>query len=313
MKCCLVMNTVQKLKLILKMSGLTQDRLAQRLDVTFAALNRWLNGKAVPRKNSLAKIDDLYREYTGQKEIPQGQLEAKIELILAKKSKYKNVVKEIVGRPDLYEQFQLLLTYNSNSIEGSTLTEQETAAVIFHNSALPDKSFVEQLEAKNHQTALQYIFKQFDKKSVSISEDLILKLHSILMNGIHDDAGFYRRHGVRIVGANVPTANYLKLTELMADLVKQINKKTGNIIGQVSRTHSDFEKIHPFSDGNGRVGRLIMTYMLLRANIPPAIISQKKKRFYYLYLNKAQTDNRLDLLTDYICDAILDSYQIIEK
>ena len=139
--------------------------------------------------------------------------------------KYQNPFALITFRKDIYDQFVLSLTYHTNSIEGSTLTEQETAAVIFHDSALPDKSLVEQIEAKNHQTALQYIFRKIIKRGLKLDEELILKLHAILMNGIRDDAGLYRRHAVRIVGANVPTANYLRIPELMAGLIKKINNK----------------------------------------------------------------------------------------
>ena len=89
------------------------------------------------------------------------------------------------------------LTYNSNSIEGSTLTENETADILFRNKNIKNKSLIENLEAKNHQAALEYLFREI-KLNFKINENFILKLHSMLMNGIRDDAGMYRRHG----GAN---------------------------------------------------------------------------------------------------------------
>ena len=204
------------------------------------------------------------------------------------------------------------LTYNSNRIEGSTLSEGETAAIMFQNAALPDKALVEQLEVKNHQAALQFLF-QYLVENKPLSEELVLKLHGILMNAIKPDAGNYRYHGVRIMGTDVPTANYLKIPELMKELVKDINKKTDNIIGHIADVHSRFEKIHPFSDGNGRIGRLIIHAMSLSNNLAPVVILQEKRRLYTTYLNKAQTRNDLSLLEDFISDAILEGYRILER
>lgn len=306
------MDIKDQLKLIQKLSGLTQAELAGRLGVTFAAYNRWANGKAKPRGKAQIKIDELYREYTGQKEIPNDALFAKKQAILDKRKDHKAVLKTILANPDIRDQFMLSLTYHSNSIEGSSLTEGDTAAILFQNASLPNKSLTEQLEAKNHQTALTYLFDYISSKK-KLSEDFILKLHSILMNSIRDDAGFYRRHGVRIVGTYVPTANFLKVPDLMEQLVKDINKKPKDLIGQVARIHSRFEKIHPFSDGNGRIGRLLMAAMLLEDNLPPAVIKQERRRLYMTYLNKAQMKDDPSNLTDFVCDAILDGYRILER
>jgi Fic family protein len=77
--------------------------------------------------------------------------------------------------------------------------------------------------------------------------------------------------------------------------------------------HSRFEQIHPFSDGNGRVGRLILDAMILRENLPPAVIRQEKRRFYILYLNKSQLQGDFSLLEDFVCDGILDGFDILER
>ena len=304
------MNYKEQIQLIQKVTGLTQEELALKLDVTFAALNRWMNDKAVPRELVKKKINDLYLELTGQKEIAKDISSAKRQFIENKK--HKNILKEIITNPDIKDQFTLSLTYNSNSIEGSTLSENETAAILFHKKSLPSKSLTEHLEAKNHQTALEYLFNHLLKKE-HIDENLILKLHSILMNGIHSDAGFYRRHGVRIIGSNVPTANYVKVPALMEHLVNEINKKSKDVISHVALIHSKFEQIHPFGDGNGRVGRLIMNAMLLKENIAPAIIKQKEKYKYYASLNKAQTREDFSPLTELLTDAIIDGFKILER
>ena len=171
---------------------------------------------------------------------------------------------------------------------------------------------VEQLEAKNHQTALEYLWRHLaDKKT--LNEKLILKLHSILLNGIHAEAGRYRDHPVRIVGSYVPTANHLKVPALMKQLVKTINNPTENWIAKVINIHSKFEQIHPFADGNGRTGRLLMQAMLVQHNFAPDIIKQDKKRLYYTYLQKAQLEHNSIPLQDFVCDAILDGFVIINR
>jgi len=296
----------------LKLSGLTQAELAGRLGVTFAALNRWLNSKAIPRKKAQAKIDELYKEYSGEKIIPKTLLDAKKKIVMRKKKIYPNVIKKIINNPDIRDQFYLSLTYHSNRIEGSSLSENETNAILFENAALPNKSLVEQLEAKNHQAALEYLFRHLSSKK-SIDEKLILKLHSILMNAIYSDAGIYRNHAVRIMGVFVPTANYLKIPVLMHELVRDINRKTTDIVYQISDIHSRFEKIHPFADGNGRVGRLLMSAMALKHNLAPIVVLQQKRRIYVSYLNKAQTKDDLSLLEDFVCEAILEGYRILER
>lgn len=305
------MTVQEKLTLILKLSRLTQAELALRLGVTFVALNRWINGKATPREGAQKKIEELYLEYSGEKHVPQNVLGAKKNLILQKRRAHNNTLKEITGRKDIFDQFLLSLTYHSNRIEGSTLSENETAAILFQNSALPNKSLVEQLEAKNHQTALEYAFGYIVTKK-SLHEQFVLKLHSILMNAVRADAGAWRRHGVRILGTYIPTANYAKIPALMKKLTTIINRKPKDIIEHIASTHSEFEQIHPFADGNGRIGRLLMHAMLLKTNLPPAVIRQENKQLYNTYLSKAQLKGDTTLLQDFVCDAVLEGYKILE-
>lgn len=306
-----VMTISQKLKTIQKLMGTSQTKLAEKIGVSFVALNSWLNNKSNPRKNSKEKIDNLFLEVTGQKIIPDSQLVAKKQFLARLSLKY-NVVNKILENPDIRDQFILKLTYHSNKIEGSTLTEIDTATIIFDNISVPNKSVTEHLEAKNHQTALNYLFDYINNKK-ELNEKLVLKLHSILMNGIRSDAGHYRSHAVRIVGVNLPTANYLSVPKLISELVFDINKKTDDVISLSTMIHKKFEQIHPFSDGNGRVGRLLMSAMLLKNNLAPAIINQNQKQLYYTYLYKAQTKDDLSQLENFICDGIIDGFKILER
>jgi len=306
------MNTRQKLEIIQGMLGLTQTKLAEKFGVSFVAFNSWWTGKSSPRPKMQASIDELFLEITGQKTIPFNQLTAKKQALQQKSIKYKSVINEILNNPDIRDQFILKLTYHSNSIEGSTLTEPDTAAILFDNAALPNKSLTEQLEAKNHQTALNYLFEHIAKKE-KIDEALTLKLHSILMNGVRPDAGLYRNHGVRITGVNLPTANYMSIQKLIPEVMARIAKKTTDIIALSADMHSKFEQIHPFGDGNGRVGRLLINAMLLSANFAPAIIRQEQKQLYYTYLYKAQTKDDQSQLENFLCDAVADGFKILER
>ncbi len=306
------MNTRQKLEVIQKMLGVTQTKLAEKFGVSFAAFNSWWTGKATPRPKMQASIDELFLEVTGQKAIPSDQLTAKKQAIQQKSSEHRSVVTELLNNPDIRDQFILKLTYHSNSIEGSTLTEPDTAAILFDNVALPNKSLTEQLEAKNHQTALNYLFDHIATKE-KIDEALVLKLHSILMNGVRSDAGAYRSHGVRITGVNLPTANYLSVPKLIPEVMIRSAEKTKDVIALSAGVHSKFEQIHPFSDGNGRVGRLLMNAMLLSANIAPAIIRQEQKQLYYTYLYKAQTTDDQSQLEDFLCEAVMDGFKILDR
>lgn len=306
------MTIQQKLKIIQKTLGITQTKLAERLGVSFVALNSWWTNKSIPRPKMQAAIDELFLEITGQKIIPADQLIAKKQILYQESLKCKSVIKEILANPDIRDQFILKLTYHSNRIEGSSLSEPDTAAILFDNAALPNKSLNEQLEAKNHQTCLNYLF-DYILKNGKINEKLILKLHSILMNGILPDAGLYRYHAVRIVGINLPTANYLKLPEFMPRVLSEAAKKVKDIIALSAKIHSQFEQIHPFSDGNGRIGRLLMNAMLLKANFAPAIIRQEQKQLYYTYLYKAQTKNDQSQLENFLCDAVVDGFKILKR
>lgn len=306
------MDTRQKLEIIQKMLGLTQTKLAERFGVSFAAFNSWWTGKSNPRAKMQASIDELFLEVTGQKTIPSDQLTAKKQVLQQKSGEHKSIINEILANPDIRDQFILKLTYHSNSIEGSTLTEPDTAAILFDNVALPNKSLTEQLEAKNHQTALNYLFDHIAKKE-KVDETLVLKLHSILMNGIRSDAGVYRNHGVRITGVNLPTANYISVPKLIPEVMARITEKTKDIISLSTGVHSKFEQIHPFGDGNGRVGRLLMNAMLLSANFAPAIIRQEQKQLYYTYLYKAQTKEDQSQLEDFLCEAIIDGFKILDR
>ncbi|MFA6388785.1 MAG: Fic family protein [Patescibacteria group bacterium] len=310
------MTTQQKLVRLLKITGKTQTELALMLQVSFVTFNSWVNGKSAPRKGALEKIDLLYQEYTGVTVVTDSELAKKKQRILDYKKQFPNPLKYIISRPDIYDTFVLELTYHTNSIEGSTFTEPEVRAVIFDGVTIPDKSVIEHQEAKNHQAALGNLMRWLTehKQPKQITEDYIKKLHTILMNGIRTDAGNYRRQAVRIIDSNVPTANYLRVNDRMQDLMHSIHTVTAeHIITDITKIHAQFEQIHPFSDGNGRVGRLLLHALALQHGLPPVLIKQEKKQAYYTYLQKAQLEEQYIFLESFIYDAVLESYALLEK
>jgi len=306
------MDIIDKLKVIKKALGVTQTQLAMKLGVSFVSFNNWWNGKVIPHQKKQKAIDGLFLEVTGQKNIPESVLLDKKKNIKLRAGKHKKLLLEILKNKDIKDQFVLTLTYHTNSIEGSTLTEPDTSAILFDNIALSNKSLIEQLEVKNHQAALEYVF-EYISNNGKINEALVLKLHSILMNGIQSDAGRYRNHGVRIVGVNLVTANHLKIHELINKLISKYSRNNKDVIASASLVHSEFEKIHPFSDGNGRVGRLLMNAMLLKLNFAPAIIRQERKQLYYTYLFKSQVKGDLSQLESFLYNAVDEGFNILER
>lgn len=312
------MNYSDKLKTILSITGKTQQSLASELGVTFASLSRWLNQGILPRQKIKEKIDILLENETGIQTayISKNKYNTffiKEESI--KKYDFKNPIVYIIkNNPDIRDQLILLITYNSNKIEGSTLSEVQTAGIIFHNTAFKNKTLIEHLEAKNHQTALLYTLSHLEEDK-KIDEKFILRVHQILMNGIRSDAGMYRNHNVRIVGSFVPTANHVKISELMKNLVKKIDRKTDrlNRIKFFARTHAEFEQIHPFSDGNGRVGRILLSALLMQNNFAPAIIVEKKRMQYYKALNTAQLKEKYELIEEFVLDAVILGFRVIDR
>ena len=155
------------------------------------------------------------------------------------------------------------LTYTSNHIEGNTLTREETALSVEEGLTSGSKSIKDYLEAKNHAEAFDYIVSLTNQEKINY-EDIILKIHSLILNGIDDNnRGRYRNVRVRIAGTDVVLPNPLKVPDLMRGFAEKLDKKPDSLL-KAFEAHYKLVEIHPFIDGNGRTARLLMNLILIR-------------------------------------------------
>jgi Fic family protein/DNA-binding XRE family transcriptional regulator len=303
------MNYQEQLTSILKASGWSQEQLARALDVSFPTLNSWINGRSVPRAKAVARIQILYTDTVGVTDIDQDAL----TYTKREAAKLRMTAKELLGDTKMLDKLTLHLTYHTNTIEGSTMTLSDVEEVIFEHKVLTNRTAIEQTEARNHQAALYWLIEQLAERDnmLTIDEELILGLHLRLMNGIIGDAGRYRSHAVRIMGANVPLANYLKVPELVAQLTYTVQESDSDIVAVLAKIHATFEKIHPFSDGNGRTGRLIMLAQALKAGYLPPLVAKERKHAYYKYLEAAQLRETYSPLELFVAESMIYTNELL--
>lgn len=288
------------LQTILRATGKSQTALAHEMGVTHATLNRWLREKTKPHPQTISRIEALYRRSAFYADLEKSFDVSKWDSRFSALKKENNSAL-LLRRKDVYDDSLLKLTYHSNRIEGSTLSLRETQGILFDNQVIPKHSLSEHLEVSNHRLAFQEIIGGIQDKT-PITVDFVLHLHQILMNGILADAGQFRCHPVRIVGARVVPPNYLKVPEKMADLCAQM-EATDDPLG-IMIQHAGFEAVHPFADGNGRIGRLLLNYQLLRNGYPLLIVRSERKRIYYDVLEKAQIDRIYEPLIGFMYEEL---------
>lgn len=179
----------------------------------------------------------------------------------------------------LNEEFLIEYTYNSNAIEGNTLTLRETDMVL-RGLTVDQKSLKEHLEVIGHKEAFDYV-KQLVSENKQINEKVIKDIHYLVLANKREDRGVYRRVPVRIMGAtHEPPQPYL-IASKMEELLKKYKNSNEDIATKLARFHIEFESIHPFIDGNGRTGRLLVNLELMKAGYPPIDIKFTDRLKYY--------------------------------
>lgn len=238
-------------------------------------------------KTKLSKIDEL-REFVQTHTLPQSL------------------------QRDIAEDFKLRYTYDSNAIEGNTLTLHETK-VVLEGITIGGKTLREHLEVINHAEAIEYI-RDLVKHNIPINEYQIKSIHNLVLKGIDDkNVGVYRSVGVRISGANhIPPQPYLLRSE-MDRFMQWYQGEAQDLhpVVRASRVHIDLVGIHPFIDGNGRTSRLVMNLELLKNNYPAINIKSDKKAQYYAALESAHCDSRFEAFDDLVAEYVIKELQVL--
>ena len=211
---------------------------------------------------------------------------------------------------ELKQRYDVRFTYQSNAIEGNTLSQSETELVLSKGITIGGKTLVEHLEVIGHKEAIDYI-EALSKAETLIGEWEIRQIHNLVMRTISPiEAGRYRQLDVKAAGTNYVYPPHYLLPGLMNEFVQwlQASWLQAHPVLHASEAHYRFVSIHPFADGNGRTGRLLLNLLLLRAGFPIVSISNERRTDYIDALSTAQrSHNDLTLLFSLVCDMAIAS------
>ena len=287
------MFSYEKLEAALKEKGISKTMLSEDLGLSSRTVAKISKGENLSAR-SIQKIAD----YLG---LPADEIVREISdnsILQTLRDE-----KEMRLSGGLYHELQVRMTYNSNHIEGSKLSEEQTRLIFETNTIdIGDGIPVDDiLETVHHFRAIDYVI---DNAEVMLSEDVIKQLHFILKHDTKDSTlswfavGDYKKRA-NVVGGR-ETTKPSEVHKHMKALVDEYNAKKNVTIEDIIAFHAEFEYIHPFQDGNGRVGRLIALKECLRHNVTPFIIEDYKKNYYYRGL--AEWRNEKEWLIDTCLD-----------
>lgn len=202
-------------------------------------------------------------------------------------------------------------TYNSNAIEGNTLTLLETKLVLEEGLTIGGKKLREHFEIINHSEAINYVY-DIINRDLELTEYVIKSIHHLVLKNIDDEsAGRYRMINVRISGSEHTPPHFTVLSEKMEQLMEwyENNKDRLHPVELAAQFHFRFVYIHPFADGNGRTARLLMNLILMKFGFPPAIVkaANDDRLRYYETLELASTDNEMEPFVQLIAGCVEDS------
>jgi Fic family protein len=209
----------------------------------------------------------------------------------------------------LQETFRVDLTYNSNAIEGNSLSLSETKLVLEEGITVGGKSMREHLEVTNHSKAIDFVESLVSKKT--LGEIDALNLHALILDGIDpENAGFYRRGAVRISGTTYMPPSPSKVPALMQEVYALLKTKGGEPIETAAKIHQKFVDIHPFIDGNGRTARLLVNLYLMRNGYPPVIILRAERKKYINMITKSRAEQDITPFLNFLGKAVERSLDI---
>lgn len=248
------------------------------------------DGRFKSKESILAQIDRKKQELDSRRPLTEGELER------------------------FNEEFTVEYTYNSNAIEGNTLTLRETDLVL-RGLTIDRKPLKDHMEAVGHKEAFDYV-RELVKEKAPLTESIIKQIHYLVLADKKDDRGVYRRVPVRIMGAHHEPVQPYMIAPKMEQLLLDYTASEEHIVTKLARFHIEFEGIHPFIDGNGRTGRLLVNLELMKAGYPPIDIKFTDRVAYYDAFDKYHMQHDLSamesLFAGYII-ARLDAYLKILK
>ena len=210
---------------------------------------------------------------------------------------------------ELRQRYEVSLTHHSTAIEGNTLTQSETQIVIEKGITIGGKSVREHLEVIGHKEALDFVI-ELASDQAHLGEREIREIHSLVMKGqANGDSGRYRTLDVKAAGTDYVYPSHLKVPELMAEFVAWAGTPTEvHPVDFAAEAHLRFVTIHPFRDGNGRVGRLLLNLMLLRKGYPIAVLPVTQRAEYIGALEVAQSGGGHEMLDHLVRASVARSF-----
>ena len=290
-------NNIKKYREIKKM---TQKEIAEILEVEPATVSKYESNMIEPNIESLKRLAEIF-------EISVDELlkneEEKVDITKIDILEVLREQKEMKLKGNLYHNTQIIFAYNTNHIEGSKLTQDQTRYIYETNTFLAGKETITNIddiiETSNHFKLVDYML---DKAKETLTEEMIKEFHKILKEGTSDgrkewfNVGEYKKIANEAGSMKTTEPKYVKRD--MEKLIQWYNSLKQVTIKEIIEFHSKFEKIHPFQDGNGRVGRIIIFKECLKNNIIPFIILDEDKLFYYRGLKEYQNKTEKGYLID---------------
>ncbi|MDD5422099.1 MAG: Fic family protein [Candidatus Omnitrophica bacterium] len=287
-----------KLVRLIKEAGVSRSEIARLLEVSYKTVYRWIDKGVRPHPAQSRHLDELFKEHV--------DLSGFVERL---KKSLSDPIKKLKDDRKVRERFFLEMTYNSNAIEGSRMTMKETEMAI-NGKKVRGKEFFEVLEAVNHDNALKYLLETI-KPGFKIDEAYILKLHSIILYNFNNKLpGKYRTGYVNVTNTEliVPAAQAVPVK--MRSFFGRVNSYGNDAIKKIAHDHYEFEGIHPFFDGNGRVGRLIILAQALSKGYPPVLIQVEDRHKYYTALAKGDMGEFRNMV-QVVCDGMIKGYNLL--
>ena len=269
------------------------------------AAEKWgISDRRVRNLCAAGKIPGAYQEGRGWK-IPRDAAKpadgrykstaSLLEIIDQKKKELDSRRPLTAGEVErLTEEFIVEYTYNSNAIEGNTLTLRETDMVL-RGLTIDQKPLKDHMEAVGHKDAFDFV-RELVRDNIPVSERTIQQIHYLVLADKKDDRGVYRRVPVRIMGAQPEPVQPYLIQPSMEQLMHRYAESTEHIVTKLARFHIEFEGIHPFIDGNGRTGRLLVNLELMKAGYPPIDIKFTDRMAYYNSFDSYHVDGDLSAM-----------------